>query len=197
MEKKKILLMTTGGTIASMPGGEGLEPQRSEVMEREIDQLRTYYDITVRDVMCLDSSNITPEEWTTIAMEIFRQREGFDGIVVSHGTDTMAYTTSAITFMLPDIDLPVVFTGSQLPLADMLSDGPDNLRTAFAMAASGHDGVFLAFDRKIMRGCRAVKVRASGFSAFESVNAKYAALVSNRGLVVDEQILRKPAGLCC
>ena len=149
MEKKKILLMTTGGTIASMPGGEGLEPQRSEVMEREIDQLRTYYDITVRDVMCLDSSNITPEEWTTIAMEIFRQREGFDGIVVSHGTDTMAYTTSAITFMLPDIDLPVVFTGSQLPLADMLSDGPDNLRTAFAMAASGHPGVFLAFDRKV------------------------------------------------
>ena len=142
MEKKKILLMTTGGTIASMPGGEGLEPQRSEVMEREIDQLRTYYDITVRDVMCLDSSNITPEEWTTIAMEIFRQREGFDGIVVSHGTDTMAYTTSAITFMLPDIDLPVVFTGSQLPLADMLSDGPDNLRTAFAMAASGHPACF-------------------------------------------------------
>ena len=147
MEKKKILLMTTGGTIASMPGGEGLEPQRSEVMEREIDQLRTYYDITVRDVMCLDSSNITPEEWTTIAMEIFRQREGFDGIVVSHGTDTMAYTASAVTFMLPGIDLPVVFTGSQLPLTDVLSDGPDNLRTAFAMAASGQPGVFLAFDR--------------------------------------------------
>ena len=194
MEKKKILLMTTGGTIASMPGGEGLEPQRSEVMEREIDQLRTYYDITVRDVMCLDSSNITPEEWTTIAMEIFRQREGFDGIVVSHGTDTMAYTTSAITFMLPDIDLPVVFTGSQLPLADMLSDGPDNLRTAFAMAASGHPGVFLAFDRQVMLGCRAVKVRASGFSAFASINARYAGTVSNRGLVVDKAVLPRPRG---
>ena len=199
MEKKKILLMTTGGTIASMPGGEGLEPQRSEVMEREIDQLRTYYDITVRDVMCLDSSNITPEEWTTIAMEIFRQRTGFDGIVVSHGTDTMAYTTSAITFMLPDIDLPVVFTGSQLPLADMLSDGPDNLRTAFAMAASGHPGVYLAFDRQVMLGCRAVKVRASGFSAFASINARYAGTVSNRGLVVDESVIhtrRGEARLC-
>ena len=194
MEKKKILLMTTGGTIASMPGGEGLEPQRSEVMEREIDQLRTYYDITVRDVMCLDSSNITPEEWTTIAMEIFRQRTGFDGIVVSHGTDTMAYTTSAITFMLPDIDLPVVFTGSQLPLADMLSDGPDNLRTAFAMAASGHPGIYLAFDRQVMLGCRAVKVRASGFSAFASINARYAGTVSNRGLVVDESVIHTPRG---
>ena len=198
--KKHILLLTTGGTIASMPGGEGLEPHRSGVMERELEQLRTYYDITVKDVMCLDSSNIRPEEWQTIACSIFEYRTGFDGIVVSHGTDTMAYTASAVTFMLPNIDLPVVFTGSQLPLADMLSDGPDNLRTAFAMAASGHPGVFLAFDRKVMRGCRAVKVRASGFSAFESVNARYAAQVSNQGLVVDPQILPRitgPADLKC
>ena len=192
--KKHILLLTTGGTIASMPGGEGLEPHRSGVMERELEQLRTYYDITVKDVMCLDSSNIRPEEWQTIACSIFEYRTGFDGIVISHGTDTMAYTASAVTFMLPNIDLPVVFTGSQLPLADMLSDGPDNLRTAFAMAASGHPGVFLAFDRKVMRGCRAVKVRASGFSAFESVNARYAAQVSNLGLVVDPQILPRPTG---
>ena len=188
--KKNILLLTTGGTIASLPGGEGLEPQRSDVMERELQQLRTYYNITVRDVMCLDSSNIQPQQWQTIAEAIFHNRAGFDGIVVSHGTDTMAYSASAVTFMLPGIDLPVVFTGSQLPLADVLSDGPDNLRTAFAMAASGRPGVFLAFDRKVMRGCRAVKVRASGFSAFESINARYAGRVSNHGLVLDESILR-------
>ena len=193
-DKKKILLLTTGGTIASLPGGEGLEPQRSEVMERELEQLRTYYSIAVRDVMCLDSSNIRPEEWQQIAREIFDNRQGFDGVVVSHGTDTMAYTASAVTYMLPDIDVPVVFTGSQLPLADILSDGPDNLRTAFAMAASGHSGVFLAFDRKIMLGCRAVKVRASGFSAFESVNARYAGLVSNQGLVLDTEVLPRPKG---
>ena len=188
-EKKNILLLTTGGTIASVPGFDGLEPHRSGVMERELEQLRTYYDISVRDVMCLDSSNIRPEEWQLIAREIFEHRAGFDGIVVSHGTDTMAYTASAVTFMLPDIDLPVVFTGSQLPLRDILSDGPDNLRTAFAMAASGHPGVYLAFDRKVMLGCRAVKVRASGFSAFESINARYAGLVSNRGLVLDPRVL--------
>ena len=194
MDKKKILLLTTGGTIASVPGGEGLEPHRSGVMERELEQLRTYYDISVLDVMCLDSSNITPGEWQLIARSVFENRTGFDGIVVSHGTDTMAYTASAVTFMLPNIDIPVVFTGSQLPLADMLSDGPDNLRTAFAMAASGHPGVFLAFDRKVMLGCRAVKVRASGFSAFESVNARYAAQVSNLGLVVDHEVLPKASG---
>ena len=193
-DKKKILLLTTGGTIASMPGGEGLEPHRSDVMDRELQQLRTYYDITVRDVMCLDSSNIRPEEWRLIAREIFENRMGFDGIVVSHGTDTMAYTASAVTFMLRNIDRPVVFTGSQLPLADYLSDGPENLRTAFAMAATGCPGVFLAFDRKVMLGCRAVKVRASGFSAFESVNSRYAGLVSNLGLVLDQEVLPKSSG---
>ena len=195
MNKKHILLLTTGGTIASFPGREGLEPFRSGIMTRQIDQLRPYYDITVQDVMCLDSSNIRPEEWQVLARHIFENRLGFDGIVVSHGTDTMAYTASAVTFMLPGIDLPVVFTGSQLPLTDVLSDGPDNLRTAFAMAASGQPGVFLAFDRKVMLGCRAVKVRASGFSAFESINARYAGQVSNRGLVLDSRVLPKGSGV--
>ena len=194
MEKKKILLLTTGGTIACLPGGDGLAPARSDVMERELDQLRTYYDITVLDTMCLDSSNMRPEEWQQIATDIFHNRQGYDGVVVSHGTDTMAYTASAVTYMLPNIDVPVVFTGSQLPLADMLSDGPDNLRTAFAMAASGHPGVFLAFDRKVMLGCRAVKVRASGFSAFASINSHYAAQVTGNGLEIDTSVLPKPKG---
>ena len=192
--RKHILLLTTGGTIASLPGGEGLEPHRSDVMERQLNQLRIYFDITVEDLMCLDSSNIRPVEWKQIAQRIYDCRLDYDGIVVSHGTDTMAYTASAITWMLPGIDRPVVFTGSQLPLADVLSDGPDNLRTAFAMAATGHPGVYLAFDRKVMLGCRAVKVRASGFSAFESVNACYAAQVSNLGLVIDPTGLQPQMG---
>ena len=86
-DKKKILLLTTGGTIASVPGGEGLEPHRSGVMERELNQLRTYYDITVRDVICLDSSNIRPEEWQLIATRVFEDRQGFDGIVISHRSE--------------------------------------------------------------------------------------------------------------
>ena len=194
MSKKRIRLLTTGGTIASLPGGQGLEPRRSDVMELALEQLRNFYDIELEDVLCLDSSNITPEQWQLIAQRVYEDRSRCDGIVISHGTDTMAYTASAVTFMLPGIDIPVVFTGSQLPLADMLSDGPSNLRTAFAMAASGQPGVFLAFDRKVMLGCRAVKVRASGFSAFESVNARYCAQVTNRGLVVDTSALPPPQG---
>ena len=88
MDKKKILLLTTGGTIASMPGGEGLEPHRSDVMERELEQLRTYYEITVQDVLCLDSSNIRPAEWQLIARHVFENRAGFDGIVMTDWTST-------------------------------------------------------------------------------------------------------------
>ena len=188
-QKKHILLLTTGGTIACRPGEEGLEPLQAHVLDEQVTQLGDYYQVTVQDVMCLDSSNIRPQQWQHIARHIFENRTGFDGIVVSHGTDTMAYTASAVTFMLPGIDLPVVFTGSQLPLQDRLSDGPDNLRTAFAMAASGEPGIFLAFDRRIMRGCRAVKVRASDFAAFESINARYTAIASSRGLVIDKSLL--------
>ena len=132
--------------------------------------------------MCLDSSNIRPAEWQEIARCIFENREGFDGVVVSHGTDTMAYTASTVTFMLPNIDLPVVFTGSQLPLSDPMSDGMDNLNTAFAMAAAGIAGVFIAFDRRVMLGCRAVKTSSTEFSAFESINARYVAKVTSQGL---------------
>ena len=187
--KKHILRLTTGGTIASAPGAEGLEPKRAGVMARELQQLELYYRITVEDVMCLDSSNICPEQWQQIARIVFRHQNSFDGIVISHGTDTMAYTASAVTFMLPGVRIPVVFTGSQLPLADVLSDGPDNLRSAFAMAASGAPGVFLAFDRRIMLGCRAVKVRASDFAAFESINRRYVGIISSRGLVLDPRVL--------
>ena len=194
-EKKHILLLTTGGTIASVPGSDGLEPRRSEVMEQQLEQLRCYFDITVEDLMCLDSSNIRPAEWQQIARRVYERRLDFDGIVISHGTDTMAYTACALTWMLPGIDRCVVLTGSQLPLADVLSDGPDNLRAAFAMAAAGHPGVYIAFGHRIILGCRAVKVRASGFSAFESVNARYAARISNLGLTVDPDALQPRGGL--
>ena len=191
--KPRILLMTTGGTIASRQGAEGLEPGGPKELEQELQNLSAYYTVGLRDVFCLDSSNIRPEEWQAIAKAVFEERGEWDGIVIAHGTDTMAYTASALTFMLPGIDIPVVFTGSQLPMQHMLSDGPDNLRTAFAMAASGAPGVFVAFDRKVMLGCRAVKVRASGFSAFESINAGYVARVTDRGLVLNTESLRTPA----
>ena len=192
-KKKKILLITTGGTIASVNTDAGLVPAGSEILQNEI--LRAYYDIEVCDLMRLDSSNIQPEEWVKIAHCVFEHRTGADGIVITHGTDTMAYTSSILSFMLRNIDIPVVLTGAQLPMQNPISDAFDNLRTAFLMAASGRAGVFVAFDRQVMLGCRAVKVRAESFDAFESVNRRYAARVTTGGLVVDEEVLPHAHGV--
>lgn len=182
MTKKRILLLSTGGTIASVVSESGLVPKESgEELIKLLGDLP--YDIDVKDILQLDSSNIQPEEWEYIAEQIFKYRLDYDGIVVSHGTDTMAYTASMLSFMLQGVEIPVVLTGSQVPINVVLSDAPDNLRLAFAAAASCQAGIYLAFDRKVMLGCRTVKVRTINFNAFESVNVPPVAEVTSDGLV--------------
>lgn len=192
---KKILLLTTGGTIASVSSDEGLRPGQSggELMAM-LGPLP--YEVTVQDILQLDSTNIQPEEWQFIARRVYELRGGYDGVVVTHGTDTMAYTASVLTFMLPGIELPVVLTGSQLPIRSPLSDAPYNLRCALEMAASGVPGVFIAFDRKILLGCRSVKVRTTGFDAFESVNREPVARINADGLRFAQPLPAAPAGPC-
>ena len=196
--RARILLLTTGGTIASLPTAEGLAPGLDGAALAGLlpPDMEEHYDLTVRDVLHLDSSNIQPEEWQTIARRVFEARAEFDGVVITHGTDTMAYTASVLSFMLLGVPIPVVLTGAQLPMTHPLSDGPENLRTALAMAASGTAGVFLAFDRKVILGCRAVKTRTTGFAAFESVNWPLAATVDGRGLRLDPAAIPRQAGEC-
>ena len=201
---KKILLLATGGTIASTPGEEGLEPSlQSDGLAHMIGGITANYEVDFKDILNLDSSNIQPEEWQLIAGQIGQMHSGYDGIVVTHGTDTMAYTASILSFMLHNIPIPIVLTGSQLPILHPLTDGVENLRCAFAMAASGAPGVFVAFNRKVILGTRAVKVRTTGFDAFESVNAPYAAIVDSTGLRLNKEVLpvltgpfRPEQGLC-
>lgn len=180
--QKKLLLLSTGGTIASVVSESGLVPKESgEDLLKLLGHLP--YDIDVEDILQLDSSNMQPEEWKYIAEKIYQYRNDYDGIVLSHGTDTMAYTASMLTFMLQGIEIPVVLTGSQVPINVVLSDAPDNLRLAFAAAATCKPGIYLAFDRKVMLGCRTVKVRTTNFNAFESVNIPPIASVTSDGLV--------------
>ncbi|MBQ7144086.1 MAG: asparaginase [Oscillospiraceae bacterium] len=194
---KHILLLATGGTIASQPTSEGLAPAGgADYLSERLEFLRRDYDLTVRSILELDSSNIQPEEWQLIARSVWAARGDYDGIVISHGTDTMAYTASMLTYMLLGIELPVVLTGSQLPLDHPLSDGTDNLRAAFAMAASGRRGVFVAFDRKILLGCRAVKTHTMDFAAFESVNHPPVGRVSAAGLSIDDAAIPAVEGPC-
>ncbi len=187
---KKILLLTTGGTIASRQTAEGLAPGLDgEGLGRYLGGLPDSYDLTVRDILYLDSSNIQPEEWQLIARHVYEARGDFDGIVIAHGTDTMAYTASVLSFMVLGISIPVVLTGAQLPIDHPLTDGLDNLRTAFAMASSGRPGVFLAFDRKVFLGCRTVKTHTTNFKAFTSVNWPLVGAVSGAGLTINEEAL--------
>ena len=119
----------------------------------------------------LDSSDITVKEWNEIAEIIYTKYENYDGFVVLHGTDTMAYTASALSFILDGLDKPVVLTGSQIPLSEIRSDGKDNLVTSLLIAADGAAReVCLYFSGKLLRGNRAVKMSADGLVAFDSPN---------------------------
>jgi L-asparaginase len=192
---KKILLLTTGGTIASEPTNEGLAPgMNGQQFVKYLNALTTDCQVEIENLYQLDSSNIQPEEWQGMARAVAKYYRQYDGIVMTHGTDTMGYTASVLSFMLRNIPIPVVLTGSQLPIQHPLTDAIENLRCAFAMAKSGRAGVFVAFNRKIILGTRAVKVRTTGFDAFESVNCPYAAVVNSTGLVFNESVLFKQQG---
>ncbi|MDO4903071.1 MAG: asparaginase [Limosilactobacillus sp.] len=183
---KKLLLLSTGGTIASIASEDGLKPGESG--SELLDMLGHFpFDVTVKDILEMDSSNIQPEEWKLIAENIDEYRNQYDGIVVSHGTDTMAYTASMLTFMLENIDIPVVLTGSQVPMNVPLSDAPENLNLAFTAASNCQPGVYLAFNRKVMRGSRSVKVRTTSFDAFESVNFPAIAEVTSDGFQITNE----------
>lgn len=195
--KKKILVLATGGTIASEAGANGLEPVLGAGgLLPYLVGVAENYEITTKDILHLDSSNIQPEEWVIIARSVFEYYKNYDGIIITHGTDTMAYTASILSFMLPNIPIPVVLTGSQLPMSHPLTDAADNMRYAFAMAASKTPGIFLSFNRKIILGCRAVKVRTTGFDAFESVNFPYVAQIDSHGLNINDKMLKNPLGKC-
>lgn len=119
----------------------------------------------------LDSVNIGAEHWQAIALDIGNRYDDYDGFIVLHGTDTMAYTASALPFLLPNLNKPVVVTGSQIPLSRSRSDAHGNLLSAITVASSFDiPEVVLLFGSKILRGCRSLKIDASGFDAFDSPN---------------------------
>jgi L-asparaginase len=199
---KSVLLMTTGGTIASTETDQGLRPGLSsgELMHY-VGGLNDFYNVSTRELLNLDSSNIQVDEWIIIARAIYEELPKYDGIVITHGTDTMAYTASMISFMLKGLKKTVVFTGSQMPISSLLTDARNNLYTAFEAVQWGIPGVSVAFDRKIISGCRAVKVRTMGFEAFQSVNASYLGEIFADGLRTSTvpptaEELAQPVQLC-
>lgn len=174
--KRKICMVYTGGTIGMVPSSDGYQPKRGYFAD-ELRKIRDLYseempqwDLIEYDPL-LDSSNITYEQWNMIAVTIKENYEKYDGFVVLHGTDTMAYSASALSFMLEGLKKPVIFTGSQIPLYELRSDGRDNLITSMMIAANSdiHE-VCLYFGNQLLRGNRAVKTSADGLIAFSSPN---------------------------
>jgi L-asparaginase len=174
--RKKVYIAYTGGTIGmknsrygfvSAPGY--LEKLMDNVPELKSDILPDYQINEYNPL--LDSSNMTPDDWLKIADDISAHYKSFDGFVILHGTDTMAYTASALPFMLQGLQKPVILTGAQIPLCMVRNDARENLITALLIAANFKiPEVCLCFGDKLLRGNRAVKVNADGFDAFESPN---------------------------
>ena len=194
--QKRILIINTGGTLSSVKSSRGLIPGMSS--EDMLDELRIVsknLELETEDFCSLDSANIGPEEWMNLAKMIALRSYDYHGIVVIHGTDTLAYTSAMLSFMLQNIPIPVVVTGSQLSIANPVADALENCRCGIHMAASGYPGIFVAFTRKVMLGCRASKVRTMSFDAFESINYPYVGEISSLGLRVFEKNLVEKKGI--
>lgn len=173
---KKILIINTGGTISSVKTAKGFAPQLGH-LKMILPNLLPFqhhdlpsYDIHEYDPL-LDSSNMGLKEWNQIAQDIYQNYEDYHGFIVLHGTDTMAYTASALSFMLENLSKPVIVTGSQIPLTEVRNDAIDNLVTSLWICAHTElREVSIYFDHKLLRGNRARKVSAQSMTAFDSPN---------------------------
>lgn len=176
MKKKSIYVAYTGGTIGMQRSEQGYIPVSGH-LQRLLAAMPEFHrpempDFTIQEYAPLmDSSDMTPEDWQHIADDIRAHYDEYDGFVILHGTDTMAFTASALSFMLENLDKPVIVTGSQIPLEALRSDGQPNLLNSLYLAANYPvKEVCLFFNNKLYRGNRTTKAHADGFDAFASPN---------------------------
>lgn len=170
---KNILLLQTGGTIAmkSEPGGPELDPDTwSDLLHREIPELSEIARLEVDKVFFEDSSDVNRRHWKVLAEAIYERYDVYDGFVILHGTDTMAYTTSALSFALRDLSKPVIFTGSQVPMSQIRSDARRNLVNSVELATHPIPEIAIAFNDHLYRGNRSTKMSIGDFDAFASPN---------------------------
>ena len=169
---KKILLIGTGGTIASMPSEDGLVPAlSSNELIAAVPELGDICEIDSFQLISMDSTNIRPGHWLKIAGAIGERYGEYDGFVIAHGTDTMSYSAAALSYLIQNSPKPIVFTGAQIPLAQRNSDAGRNLIDAFLYACDDRSsGVQIVFSGSVITGTRARKNFTKRFDAFGSVN---------------------------
>lgn len=201
VDQTSILIIYTGGTIGMIADEEtkALVPFNFDNIHKQIPELGRFQcklDFTCFDPI-IDSSNMNPAIWIELSKLIKENYEEYDGFVVLHGSDTMAYTASALSFLLENLNKPVVFTGSQLPLGVLRTDGRENLITAIEIAAALEDEtplvpeVCVYFENRLMRGNRTTKYNAENFNAFISGNLP---LLADIGIYIkyNRNIILKP-----
>ena len=180
---KRILMLGTGGTIACVPSADGLVPALDgPAMIRLVPELEEVCAIETKQILNLDSSNLSPEHWQIIAKAIAANYENYDGFVITHGTDTMAYTAAALSQMLHNCQKPVVLTGAQLPIQAEGSDATANVYHAFLAATSPLKGVALVFGDLVIHGAHAKKLYTQNFNGFASINREPLATISHNHL---------------
>ena len=168
---KNILIIATGGTIACEESKEGLTPALNiDKLISYIPDVKALCNIYGISVMNVDSTNMSPELMKKIAQTVEDNYNSYDGFVVTHGTDTMAYSAAAVTYMLHNLSKPVVFTGSQYPIETEHTDAIKNLSDAVRFACEKVSGVYVVFNGRVINGTHAVKVCTRNIAAFESVN---------------------------
>jgi L-asparaginase len=169
---KKLLLLATGGTVAAKDSGENLLPSiPSEEILRHVPEIKSFCEVSTKQILNIDSSNIQPEDWLLISRTIREHYDLFDGFVITHGTDTMAYTASALSYLIQNSSKPIVLTGSKKPIDREDGDARQNIFDAFWFCAHPENaGVYLVFDEKAIVGTRASKVKSKSYGAFESIN---------------------------
>lgn len=172
------MLLTTGGTIASLEGENGLVPEmKAEEILSHLPGLNSLCQIDSKPLMNIDSTNMQPEYWADMAKSIYEKYNDYDGFVITHGTDTMAYTSAALSYMLQDVDKPIVITGSQIPIAFKKTDAKRNISDAVRFACEDIGGVHVVFDGRVIQGTRAIKLRTKSYDSFESINYPYIASI--------------------
>ena len=204
MARPKIMIIYTGGTIGMIenPVTHSLHPFDFTHLIDNVPKIKKL-DYEINNIQFhppIDSANMDPERWVEIARSIADNYADYDGFVVLHGTDTMAYTASALSFMLENLHKPVIITGSQLPIGEVRTDGEENLITALQIAAATDIGgepmvqeVAILFEDYLWRGNRSTKISADYFNAFKSNNYPYLAKIGLDIQFHKERLLRNHA----
>ncbi len=181
---KKILLIATGGTIASRKTEGGLAPALppEELLDR-VPDARTFCLVESVQPINLDSTNITPDHWLLLARTIEDRYGEYDGFVICHGTDTLAYTAAALSYLIQGARKPIVLTGAQKPIDQEDTDARKNLLDSLRYACSGDSGVCIVFGGRVIAGTRARKARTKSYNAFTSLNFPELADIRDRRVV--------------